>query len=224
MISSEFWPAVSGFSYDTAVLRSCARRVRQLERPTAATHRKKERPTHIISAAFFYSCVSTKPNQTKPVPYETNTAAVQKAFGKKELATVWPKLLPTLPPDKAEELAKVAGLVDLDESDNSSTESSLSPQVSSNLIDGVRAERSRPPARAQRCVPPRLLPTREATDGHDHAVIAVSFALSGGRSRKSGNRINGRPRADTCFLALSGNKQTHSGEILYTDRCLMALR
>lgn len=41
-----------------------------------------------------------------------------------------------------------------------------------------------------------------------HAVIAVSFALSGGRW-KSGNRINGKPRADICFFVLSGtNKRT----------------
>ncbi|CAB1119703.1 unnamed protein product [Ectocarpus sp. CCAP 1310/34] len=35
---------------------------------------------------------------------------VKAAFGKKELAKMWPKLLPRLPPEKARELAEAAGL------------------------------------------------------------------------------------------------------------------
>ena len=136
---------------------------------------------------------------------------------------MWPKLLPTLPPDKAEELAKVAGLVDLDESDNSSTESSLSPQVSSNLIDEVRAERSRPSARAQRCVPPRLSPTREATDGHGPCRYR-GFICVVWREVEVGQPDQWQTPCRHLLFRPFRDKQTHSGEILYTDRCLMALR
>lgn len=105
------------------------------------------------TSLHFYTRMANKTTGRAPAPRPTNSQRLkvptflcfeffsepsfaQKAFGKKELAAMWPKLLPTLPPERREELARVAGFSG-GEADNSSTESSLSRQVS-----WVVAERS----------------------------------------------------------------------------------
>ena len=61
--------------------------------------------------------------------FHIHETTLQDAFGKKELAKMWPKLLPSLSPEKAKDLANVAG-VDYDASKKVSKDGSLPRQAS----------------------------------------------------------------------------------------------